>query len=1048
MRTLRAFLLGWLLSLPPAAAWAQAGPSVSVSAGPDGRLLYQASPEGDVVIDFSHAGYGGGGVAIPDVPARISVEPGPGDDRARIQAAIEIVSALPVDGQGLRGAVLLRPGEYQIAGALRIGAGGVVLRGSGDGPGGSTLIATGVSRRALITLSGTGARTEIAGSRRLITDAYVPIGARSFTVADPSGFKVGHAVVVHRPSTAEWIKVLGMDRFSGWRPENRLHWRPGSRDVRWDRVVTAVDGARITLDAPITTALDSRYGGGSIHRYDFPGRLQQAGVEHLRLVSAHDPSRPMDEDHAWFGVSLDKAENAWVRQVRAEGFVSSVVHAGADTKWVTVEDVAAADPVSEIGGWRRRVFHTLGELTLFQRCRSQRGRRDFSVGHGAAGPNVFLDCASSESVDWSGPVGSWASGVLYDNVVVRGDALRLINRDVAGQGVGWAAANSVLWNCEATDVEVRSPPGAYNQAYGCKGVVTGDGAVDDARAVPNRDFFRGAAVQPRSLYLAQLAERLGPAAADGIARRPVPSEGQDVRQLTAREVAAFTRAEAAAASADARQPLRVENGRFTIGGERAWTDRVSWSWFQAQIPPALAPDYGPALTRFAPGLTGTGWTDDLEQVAAGMKPRSAFYQHYGLWYDRRRVDHNYDGSAERRTGDVWAPFMELPWARSGQGQAWDGLSKYDLTRFNPWYFDRLSAFAGIADRRGLILYNSMYFQHWLLESRSHYVDFPWRPVNTIQDTGLVDEVPAAESFYDLASPVRRRLHRLYIRRSLDALGANTNVVFGIDPEYTGPLTFVQFWLDTVAEWERENGRRVFVSLEIPKDQMDAVLADPVRGPRITAVDFHHWVYRPDGRLFAVRGGINRAPRQQRGDIVSASDLAALRPQVTDPAFAGERLAQSPEHQELVEQLWRSTPALRYRAWREYRDQYPELVILSEADGFPALTRGVEAAAPAPARAGLVPASLAEDHAGLRWAMSAPGARHLVYSLDGGRAELDLSGDPAAYTVTWIDGRTGAALPGSPVQGGSKVELSPPPTVAGHPWAAWLTALRRTPRSGA
>ena len=43
----------------------------------------------------SNAGYGGGGAALPNVQARVAVEPGEGDDSARIQAAIDQVSAMP-----------------------------------------------------------------------------------------------------------------------------------------------------------------------------------------------------------------------------------------------------------------------------------------------------------------------------------------------------------------------------------------------------------------------------------------------------------------------------------------------------------------------------------------------------------------------------------------------------------------------------------------------------------------------------------------------------------------------------------------------------------------------------------------------------------------------------------------------------------------------------------------------------------------------------------------------------------------------------------------
>ena len=52
-----------------------------------GRLVYRADAEGNYVPDFSHAGYMGGGVPIPQVPAKVALRPGDGDDSASIQAA-------------------------------------------------------------------------------------------------------------------------------------------------------------------------------------------------------------------------------------------------------------------------------------------------------------------------------------------------------------------------------------------------------------------------------------------------------------------------------------------------------------------------------------------------------------------------------------------------------------------------------------------------------------------------------------------------------------------------------------------------------------------------------------------------------------------------------------------------------------------------------------------------------------------------------------------------------------------------------------------------
>ncbi|MDB6165822.1 MAG: hypothetical protein JWQ83_962 [Lacunisphaera sp.] len=1034
---LPAQLLGFLACA--VAAFAADAPTATVRADADGRLVYTADANGNRVIDFSPAGYAGGNEAIPLVPAKIAVEPDGQHDRERIQAALDLVAAMPREANGFRGAVLLKPGRWLIDGNLHLNASGVVLRGSGDDEKGTTLAATGQSRRTLIEIGGTGERTEVKGSRRAVTDAYVPVGATKLTLENITDLSVGQCIIVQRPCTAEWVASLDMDKFPGWRADTRLHWKPGSRDILWDRVVTAVEGNTITLDAAITTALDQTCGGGSVYRYEFPGRIDHVGVESLRCVSEHRPA-VQDEEHAWCALALDKVENAWVRQVTAQHFVGYVVNVQTDAKRITVEDCAAQDPVSELANYRRRVFSIGGQLTLVQRCTSDHGLRDFTTGFVATGPNVFLQCTARHALDYSGPVESWASGVLYDSVIIRGNALRLINAGVDDGGSGWTAANSLLWNCEATDIQVQSPPGALNRAYGCRGDVTDDWIPAGAGESALRDIGRGGPIRPASLYLAQLAGRRGTDAAQP-GRVTLSPSAAGARALTRDEANAFVAAETARKPSRPSHPLRVENAKFTIDGQPAWTATTNYSWFQGQMPRNLARSYGPAITRFAPGETGLGLTDDLEQVAAGMAPRSAFYQHYGLWYERRRVNHNFYGAAEHKDGNVWGPFMEMPWARSGgEEKDWNSLSRYDLTRFNPWYFSRVKEFADICDERGLILYDHFYFQHALQETRAHYVDFPWRPANCLQDTGLPDENPAASTFYDVSNSVRRDLHRRYIRHTLDVLGNNTNVVFGIDREYSGPLSFVQFWLDTIAEWEKEHHRQVMICLEVPRAEMDAILADPVRGPMITAIDFHFWFYRPDGSLYTIAGGLNKAPREQSVGIVTEADLQKLREANTNPTFAGSNIVSSPEFQRLTASIRNGTPATRYRAWREYRDAYPSLVIVRKTDEFPALTAALDKTVPAATRAQTRPAPLVRNHAGTAWAMAAPGKAYLVYSMAGEDVDLDLSADKGGFTLAWLDSASGELhAAAAPVSAGKILTLTPPATDATkRPWVAWLT----------
>src|SRR4051794_32304180 len=87
----------WLIltlatALPSPAVAADAPKSEWVYRGPDGKLAYKTTPAGDRILDFSYAGYRGGGVAIPTVPVKKTVKPSGGeDDAALIQAAIDEV---------------------------------------------------------------------------------------------------------------------------------------------------------------------------------------------------------------------------------------------------------------------------------------------------------------------------------------------------------------------------------------------------------------------------------------------------------------------------------------------------------------------------------------------------------------------------------------------------------------------------------------------------------------------------------------------------------------------------------------------------------------------------------------------------------------------------------------------------------------------------------------------------------------------------------------------------------------------------------------------
>ena len=489
-----------------------------VAAGPDGRLAYRADERGNTIPDFSRAGYGGGGVALPELPVAVMLTPNPtGDDGARIQAALDAVAQRPADTRGWRGAVLLRRGEYRIEGSLALRVGGVALRGEGAAEDGTVIRATGTKQRTLIEVGAALARRqEIEGTRRPVTDAYVPWSAKSFSVSSVDGLAVGSRIVVHRPATDAWIRELGMDRIKnrpGAKEGETRQWTAAGFTLEFERTITVIDGRRLTLDAPVMNALDAKFGGASIYRHTFP-RIAECGVENLRLVSDYEKGKETsDEAHAWTGVNLGAVENAWVREVTVVHF-SFAVQTGKEAIFTTTQDCAHLDPVSLITGSRRYSYYLNGQYGLVLRCTARGARHTFVTGSRVAGPNVFLDGTAVQAHADSGPHHRWAVGTLYDNIA-DDNQLRVQDRQWAGTGHGWAGAQQVFWNCTSRILVVQQPPTAQNYAIGCVGnFAAGDWSPTAPRGVIEAS---GAPVLPRSLYLAQLAARLGPAAVANLA---------------------------------------------------------------------------------------------------------------------------------------------------------------------------------------------------------------------------------------------------------------------------------------------------------------------------------------------------------------------------------------------------------------------------------------------------------------------------------------------------------------------------------------------------
>ena len=482
-----------------------------------GKLTYKTLPGGDRIMDFSHAGYAGGGVKLPVVPVQKTVAPSGGDDSQNIQAAIDAVAGMPVK-DGFRGAVLLGSGTFHCAKPITISQDGIVLRGSGADKNGTIIEMTGLPHTCL-AIAGDRLRfpKEDPSSIFPVTDAYVPSGAISLSVKDAKGLATGDAILIRWLRTAKWIRFMGMDNLV--RDGESQTWIRDDSSVSVERTIRSVEGNRLTLDVPLTDAIDAQLLAPStavVVKTAPPKRLVQCGIESLRIASPPPSGTLVAKNN--LGVSLDNCEDCWVKNVAMHDTLGNVT-VSPRSRRITLEEVRAVHTATvEKGAGYPSDFTLLGSQIFINRCCSM-GDGSFFVATLNAGAvlNVALNC-TFKGKGGIQPHMRWSTGLLIDGCSLPDGKIDFINRGTSGSGHGWAIGWAVAWNCRAKLLDMQQPPGSVNWCIGCVGEVS-QRKLKKGEAPPKTGPWlssAGTPVVPHSLYLAQLRERLGASALTNI----------------------------------------------------------------------------------------------------------------------------------------------------------------------------------------------------------------------------------------------------------------------------------------------------------------------------------------------------------------------------------------------------------------------------------------------------------------------------------------------------------------------------------------------------
>ena len=193
-------------------------------------------------------------------------------------------------------------------------------------------------------------------------------------------------------------------------------------------------------------------------------------------------------------------------------------------------------------------------------------------------------------------------------------------------------------------------------------------------------------------------------------------------------------------------------------------------------------------------LTGSHTWSNLQDNGGGYPPPIFDYVAYLDFLQKN--NHNFfrlwaweqsRWTVETADNNYW--FGPLPYQRIGPGYALDGQPKYDLTKFNQAYFDRMRARIIAAGDRGMYV-SIMLFNGWSIEDPKGQFNSnnPWKghPYNSKNNINGINGDPSGngsgEEVHTMQVSAVTALQEAYIRKVIDTVNDLDNVLYEISNE--------------------------------------------------------------------------------------------------------------------------------------------------------------------------------------------------------------------------------------------------------------------------
>ena len=454
--------------------------------------------------------------------------------------------------------------------------------------------------------------------------------------------------------------------------------------------------------------------------------------------------------------------------------------------------------------------------------------------------------------------------------------------------------------------------------------------------------------------------------------------------------AGASQAETPAARQPARGPLRVHPGNsryFTDGTKTAnGTMRAVYLTGSHTWPNLI--DRGP---QDPPPPFDFGWYLDLL--------RRHDHNFIRLWGRHVTWYHDY-GVGDHRVLHA-AP---LAWPRTGPGNALDGKPRFNLTRFNEPYFDRLRQ--RIAAARDAGIYVSVMLFGGYYECTGGWRGNPFNAANNVNGIdGDPDQDGRGLETQTLKVPAVLRLQEAYVRKAIDTVNDLDNVLYEIGNEcHTSSRDWQYHLIHFIRDCEKARPEQHPIGMtalwgEDPKQDNELLYASAADwvSPQVSDEQINSELPVADGRKVSLLD----------------SDHWFIAAILKDPAFgrgwAWKAFCRG-HHPILMEQL----PV----------DSGSEVPVTTADPGHVASRRAMGVTRRAADQLPLASMTPQPGLSSTGYCLAAPGAQYLVYQPQRGDFKVELKA--GAYAVEWINPEDGAVTGGARIESTGAAQTFVPP----------------------